>query len=107
MVLEYVRPFVSSKDIGPGQRWGLELAAELESTRFGIICVTRRESDESSWVSFEAGALSGSVAGAGVAPYLNTVQLVGRTSGPRGAASPAWAGQRPAAVQRTAPLLLK
>jgi hypothetical protein len=30
----------SDTDISAGERWGLELANQLEATHFGIICVT-------------------------------------------------------------------
>jgi hypothetical protein len=61
--------FFSDADIAAGQRWGLELATQLEATDYGIICVTR-ESLRSSWILFEAGALSKSVSGGRVCPYL-------------------------------------
>ena len=59
----------SEEDITAGQRWGNELAAQLENTNYGIICVTQ-ESLESKWVIFESGALSKSVKAGKVCPYL-------------------------------------
>ncbi len=59
----------SEDDITAGQRWGNELASQLENTDFGIICVTQ-ESLESPWVIFESGALSKSVKIGKVCPYL-------------------------------------
>lgn len=47
----------------------MELAAQLETTNYGIICVTQ-ESLQSPWILFEAGALSKSVSGSRVCPYL-------------------------------------
>jgi TIR domain len=59
----------SDTDMSAGERWGIELATRLETTDFGIICVTQ-ESLHSQWVLFEAGALSRSVKGGRVCPYL-------------------------------------
>ena len=59
----------SDTDINAGDRWGNELASRLESTNYGIICVTQ-ESLQSPWVLFEAGALSKVVSASKVCPYL-------------------------------------
>ena len=59
----------SEEDITAGQRWGNELASQLDSTNYGIICVTQ-ESLQSQWLVFEAGALSKSVKVGKVCPYL-------------------------------------
>jgi hypothetical protein len=59
----------SDSDIKAGERWALELATRLESTNFGIICVTQ-EGLHSPWVLFEAGALAKLVSGSRVCPYL-------------------------------------
>ena len=64
-----IEPWLSDADIAPGSRWSNAIAAQLDQTRFGIICITR-ESLRSKWVSFEAGALSKSVADGFVVPYL-------------------------------------
>lgn len=69
----------SDSDITAGQRWGMELANQLESSEFGIICVTN-EALQSPWVLFEAGALGKSVQGGRVCPYLIDItrrELVG------------------------------
>src|SRR5262249_10267255 len=68
-VNQNVEPWLSETDIGAGSRWGDELAKQLEQTSFGIICLTR-EAANSSWLLFEAGALSKSVIGSRVCPYL-------------------------------------
>ncbi len=59
----------SDTDIKAGDRWGNELASRLESSNYGIICVTQ-ESLQSPWVLFEAGALGKVVTGSKVCPYL-------------------------------------
>ena len=60
--------WISDEDIEGGTRWTEELAAQLESSRFGIVCVTP-ENVHSPWVLFEAGALS-KLHKSRVAPYL-------------------------------------
>ena len=40
MVLQYVEPWVSEKDINAGERWAQMIAGELEQANFGIICLT-------------------------------------------------------------------
>lgn len=70
----------SASDISPGDRWGLQLATELESTDYGIICLTQ-ESLHRPWPIFEAGALAKSVADGRVCPYLIDVSM-SQLSGP-------------------------
>ena len=56
-ILQNVEVFVSKHDIESGDRWGLRLAQELESSDFGILCLTA-ENLRSDWLLFEAGALT-------------------------------------------------
>ena len=65
-VINSVEPFVSS-DISAGTRWQTELAAQLEATSFGIICVTR-QNQLAPWLNFEAGALAKAVDSSRVVP---------------------------------------
>jgi hypothetical protein len=60
---------MSASDIFKGARWSAEIARELETTRVGIICVTR-ENLNSQWLLFETGALSKTLEGTFVCPYL-------------------------------------
>jgi hypothetical protein len=60
LVLHYVEPWLSQSDIEPGERWASEVSKELEVSNFGIICVTK-ENTESPWILFEAGALAKSL----------------------------------------------
>lgn len=69
LVLPYVQPWLSQADISAGDRWAQEVAKELESSNFGIICVTP-ENLGSPWILFEAGALAKSLQGAKVIPLL-------------------------------------
>ncbi|MGC1852587.1 MAG: TIR domain-containing protein [Solirubrobacterales bacterium] len=66
-VLHAVDPFVSSRDIRAGTRWQAEIAAELDDTDFGLICVTK-ENQVEQWLNFEAGALAKSVDSSRVVP---------------------------------------
>jgi hypothetical protein len=66
-VISTVEPFVSSQDIDAGSRWQTEVAAELESTGCGVVCVTR-ENQSAPWLNFEAGALAKSVGAGRVIP---------------------------------------
>jgi hypothetical protein len=69
LVLHYVDPWLSKSDIKSGDRWGIEVAKELQETNFGIICVTR-ENLNSPWILFEAGALAKSMEDGRVTPLL-------------------------------------
>ncbi|MDQ3799963.1 MAG: toll/interleukin-1 receptor domain-containing protein [Acidobacteriota bacterium] len=55
-VIQAVRPFYSP-DIDKGAKWSNEIDDALEGTRFGIICLTP-DNLESTWIHYEAGALS-------------------------------------------------
>lgn len=74
MALQYVEPWVSDKDISAGDRWAHAIAGELESSNFGIICVTP-ENLHSEWVLFESGALSKSMLDAKVIPLLYGLEI--------------------------------
>ena len=74
LVLQYAKPWVSDKDIGAGDRWAQSIAGELESSNFGIICITP-ENLQSEWILFEAGALSKSMLDAKVIPLLFRLEL--------------------------------
>jgi hypothetical protein len=56
-MLQGLEVFLSKHDIHSGTRWGLELARELESTSFGILCLTG-SNQTSPWLLYEAGALT-------------------------------------------------
>jgi TIR domain len=60
LVLHYVQPWLSEADVSAGDRWAQAIAKELETSKFGIICLTR-ENLGSPWVLFEAGALAKSL----------------------------------------------
>ncbi|MDQ8192656.1 toll/interleukin-1 receptor domain-containing protein [Roseibacillus persicicus] len=86
-VLQAVKPWMSEEDLSSGTRWSNEIAAELESTRAGIICVTP-ENQHNAWLVFEAGALSKTLSQTMVCPYLKDLakdQLSGPISQFQGA----------------------
>jgi hypothetical protein len=69
LILHYVQPWLSEADISAGERWAEVVAKELETTNFGLLCVTR-ENLASPWVLFEAGSLAKSLQGSRVIPLL-------------------------------------
>lgn len=69
LVLHFIDPWLSKSDIEAGERWGIEIAKELESCNFGVICITR-ENLNSAWILFEAGALAKSMQDGRVIPLL-------------------------------------
>lgn len=56
-VIQAIQPWMSSSDIEKGTRWRTDIASELEQSSIGIICLTP-ENLSSTWLHFEAGALS-------------------------------------------------
>ena len=72
-VIQSLEPFVSSEEIDKGTRWNNEIAQELETCSFGILCVTD-ENLEESWLMFEAGALSKKIKNSFVCPILLGIQ---------------------------------
>lgn len=68
-VIQSVKPYFSPADISKGARWASDVARELEASKVGLIIVTR-DSLQSDWVMFEAGALSRSVEQSRVIPLL-------------------------------------
>lgn len=68
-VIQSVEPYFSSADIDKGARWSTDIAKELQDASFGILCVTK-DNLGSSWLNFEAGALSKSIEQSKVCPFL-------------------------------------
>ena len=68
-VLQGVQVWISSRDIEKGAFWFGDLAASLEQTNVGIICVTH-ENKDAPWILFEAGALSKGLSTNRVMPLL-------------------------------------
>ena len=68
-VIQALDPWMSSEDIDKGARWYVDIVSQLESSYYGIICLTS-DNIESPWIHFEAGALSKSMEKSRVCPYL-------------------------------------
>ena len=68
-VIQSIEPYLSSEDIDKGSRWSIDIAKELEDSTYGILCVTHQNLD-STWLNFEAGALSKAFNTANVTPFL-------------------------------------
>lgn len=62
LMLQGVTFFMSKHDLGSGVRWAHELSGELADSSFGILCLTP-ENVDSSWIIFEAGALTKHIEG--------------------------------------------
>lgn len=56
-LVQAVEPWMSDHGVTSGQRWRDLIAAELDQTEFGIICLTRANQHEP-WLMFEAGAIA-------------------------------------------------
>ena len=68
-VIQAVQPYVSSQDIDKGARWSSDIAAELDHSAYGLICLTK-QNIHAPWINFEAGALGKSVDKSNVSPFL-------------------------------------
>ena len=56
LVLQAMRPWMSTRDIDRGAIWLTEIMDQLKDTEVGIVCLTQ-ENKNRPWVLFEAGAL--------------------------------------------------
>jgi hypothetical protein len=56
-VVQHVEPWVSVIDIKGGHRWNDEVIGALDTSGFGIICLTALNQHQP-WLAFEAGALA-------------------------------------------------
>jgi hypothetical protein len=73
---------MSDHDIAAGSRWFNEVFTELADARLGILCITP-ENVNSTWLLFEAGALSKTLEQTSVCPLLfdlSSVELIGPLS---------------------------
>jgi hypothetical protein len=68
-IIQAVEPWMSEVDIEAGARWSREMNAQLEQTKFGIICLTK-ENQLAPWIHFEAGALAKTISDRSVCPNL-------------------------------------
>jgi hypothetical protein len=82
-ILQGVEPWMSEKDIDAGRRWSDEIAKRLETSQFGVLCLTPENFHEP-WMLFEAGALAKKVDLARVVPYLYDLEPAHLTGSPLG-----------------------
>lgn len=68
-VIQAARPYYSPDDISKGSRWSSEISKELDSSKIGIICLTK-DNLQAPWIMFEAGALSKNIEISKVCPVL-------------------------------------
>ena len=69
LVVPGLEIFMSTEDIRSGARWITDIGSQLQQARFGLLCITP-ENRGSTWIHFEAGALSKEVETAHVCPLL-------------------------------------
>jgi hypothetical protein len=68
-VINAINPWMSSEDIEKGGRWFSDMTGQLKDIKLGILCLTPNNL-EAPWILFEAGALSKTVEGTFVCPFL-------------------------------------
>lgn len=69
MTLQFVTPFYTPNDIEKGARWSSEIAKKLDASNCGIFILTK-ENLQSSWIAFEAGAISKRIDSSLVCPFV-------------------------------------
>jgi TIR domain len=67
--LQYVKPYFTPADIDKGARWASEIANELSASSVCVIILTR-DNLASSWIMFEAGAISSALDRSKVCPII-------------------------------------
>lgn len=79
-VIQSIQPYFTPDDITKGQRWSVEVAEKLQSSQFGLFCITS-ENLTAPWLLFEAGAVSKDTKNGKVCPLLFGVESA-QLSGP-------------------------
>lgn len=69
MLIQSIEPYYSPSDIDKGTRWSSDIAKKLDDCDFGLLFITPQNIN-SSWLLFEAGALSKKLDHARVCPIL-------------------------------------
>lgn len=72
-VLPTVQTYISTEQIGPGDRWSESIGKGLETNFMGIFFMVE-ENIDSPWLNFEAGAISKNIEGSKVIPLLHNMK---------------------------------
>lgn len=72
-VLPTVKTYISTEQIGPGDRWSESIGKGLESNFMGIFFMVE-ENVSSPWLNFEAGAISKNIEDSKVIPLLHEMR---------------------------------
>ena len=72
-VLPTVKTYISTEQIGPGDRWSDSIGKGLETNFMGIFFMVE-ENVDSAWLNFEAGAISKNIEGSKVIPLLHKIK---------------------------------
>lgn len=67
--LQYVKPYFTPSDIDKGAKWASEISKELSASTVCVIILTR-DNLASSWIMFEAGAISTALDNTRVCPII-------------------------------------
>jgi uncharacterized protein YjbI with pentapeptide repeats len=68
-VIQEAKTYFAPEDAVQGERWGREIAKQLESADVGVLVITR-DTMQAPWIMFEAGVLSKQIGRGKVAPVL-------------------------------------
>jgi uncharacterized protein YjbI with pentapeptide repeats len=68
-VIQGAKTYLSPEDVVQDERWGRELAKQLESSDVGVLVITQ-DTVQAPWIMFEAGVLSKQIGKGKVAPIL-------------------------------------
>lgn len=71
--LQHVKPYFTPNDIDKGSKWASEIFKELSASAVCVIVLTR-ENLRSSWIMFEAGAISSTIENSRVCPIIFDIE---------------------------------
>ena len=80
LVLGDIQPWLSGRDIRPGELWSRQIRRHLAHADFGILCLTP-DNLAAPWIHYEAGELARKLDGSGVCPLMCGVDFA-QLSGP-------------------------
>lgn len=72
-VLPTIETYISTEQIGPGERWSANIGKGLETNFMGIFFMVE-ENIDSPWLNFEAGAISKNIEDSKVIPLLHNLK---------------------------------